>query len=401
MRWKQPNNPVFSPFYNIINMKKILFLWSILLLVAQHGILAQGGLILASGAQWVCDGNIQIVVENGKLKNTAGVFKRGSSLVKFTGNATTSNSVIEGNGWSFHNLEIAKSQNDLRILPSSITVFSQLMFTSGHLDLNGKKLFLGNNTNDAKLIKESEDSHTFSTQVFSQVSKTWSINNPTNYQFGNMGIRMTATGNFGNTTIQRFHAPQTLPSGQSINKYWRVKTTNNPAAQNALLRFYYFEDEHDVPLGPDESDLTIWRSTDDGLTWTDMGFSARSITQNYVQQGSFDDINGWWTLGEASSFKDPGDERSENPASIIPKAVWSISPNPVKDFAQVNITAEKAEMVSLELFSADGKPVLNTGQFLQTGENKFTLNLQNLTPGIYFARIAGKDYTPISVLKAP
>jgi hypothetical protein len=378
-------------------MKNIIFLWGLFLLF-QHQIQAQGGLLLAGGAHLVCDGAVSIVLENGKFKNNASSFVRGSSTVKFTGNASSSVSVIEGSGFAFHNLEIAKSSNNVRLLPSSITVFNQLVFTSGHLDLNGKKVILGNTANDAQLVKESEDSHTFSPNTFSQVTKTWSINNPTNYQFGNMGLRMTATGNFGNTTIERLHAPQTLPTGQSIHKYWRIKTANNPTGQNALLRFYYFEDEHDVPLGPDESVLTIWHSTDKGVTWIDRGFSVRSATVNYVQQGGIDNINGWWTLGEAISLHKPGEERSDRPA-IISEAVWSISPNPVMDIACVKITADKAETISIELYSADGKRVLQSAQTLQKGENNCSLNLQNLTPGIYFARIAGRPFEPITVIK--
>lgn len=382
-------------------MKKILIISMLILLFGEIDLFSQGGLLL-NNAQIVCNGTIKIVIENGRWKNTAGTFTRGNSTVKFSGNATAANSVVEGDVTTFHNLEIAKSQNNVQILSSAVNVNSSLVFTSRNLDLNGKTVVLGAGLSAGNLSNENATSYTYSALPLSSVTKTQSISNPANAHFGGMGMRITATGSFGNTTMDRRHKAQTLPAGDGIQKYWRLSTTNNPAAQNATLRFQYFDAELN---GLTEANLTIWRSTNNGVSWTDMGKSSNSTTQNYVEQIALTDINGWWTLGAVppAPFGDSGDNRSatQNEGTIIsiPDLTWSIFPNPANQWISVLVASDAQKTMLLELLNMEGKAAFSSFLQASPGENTFQLDIGRLSPGIYFARVAGQPFQPIRVLK--
>ncbi len=270
-------------------MKIFLFL----LLIAcclQGKLAAQGGFLMNGGVQVVCSGNPQIVIENGKWKNTASTLTPANSTVKFTGTATTLNSTVEGNT-TFNNLSLSKSTNDMLLTATTTTINNRVVFSSGNLNLGNKTLSLGAS---AVLFNEAENSRTYSALANSRVLRTANVNNPASLNFGNMGMVFTLVGNLGSTTLDRRHAVQVIPSGNSIQKHWRV-TAATPAGWNATLRFYYFDAELN---GLNEANLTIWRSTNNGVTWTDMGFSSRNTTSNFVQQTAIADVSGWWTLGE-------------------------------------------------------------------------------------------------------
>jgi len=376
-------------------MKKILIINVLILLLGQTSLFSQGGLLLDS-AQIVCSGTIKIVIENGRWKNTGGTFTKGNSTVKLAGNASAANSVLEGDVTTFHDLEIAKSQNNVKVLSSSVIVNSNLRFTSRNLDLNGKSVVLGTGFSSGSLSNENTNSYTYSALPLSSVTKTHSISNPSNAHFGGMGMRITATGSFGNTTLDRRHKPQNLPSGDGIQKYWRLSTTNNPAGQNATLRLQYFDSELN---GLAEADLTIWRSTNNGASWTDMGRSSSSSSQNYVEQIALADINGWWTLGTPTPFSGGAIERITATEKPLRTMLWSIYPNPATDFVTVSIPSEKVETVVVELLDAKGLVVLKQVAFLEIAENASTFQIQSLPQGIYFARIAGSPFKPIPFVK--
>ncbi|MFN0175913.1 MAG: T9SS type A sorting domain-containing protein [Saprospiraceae bacterium] len=375
-------------------MKKIAIFNIALWLISQQAT-AQGGLILDDG-RMTCLGTIKIVIDNGRWKNNLSTFDRGNSTVKFTGNASAANSVIEGNVTTFHDLQIAKSLNNVRLESNSVNVNSNLIFTSKNLDLNGKTVVLGIGLSGGTLSGETENSRTYGTQPLSSVIKTRSISNPANFHFGNMGIRITATGSYGNTTVDRRHEPQTLPTGNAIQKYWRVSTTNNPAGQNATLRFQYFDANLN---GLTEADLHIWRSVDNGVNWTDMGRSSNSTTQNYVEQIGLTDINGWWTLGAPTPFNEPVDERDDMVAGFPTQPDWHIYPNPAVDQITVSIPSQNTEAVTIELLDTKGKIVMRQDQNLQSGANQFDLSIQALPSGIYLARIEGRPFRPITLVK--
>ena len=130
---------------------------------------AQGGLLLSGGVKVVCNGIPYIVINNGKWKNTGSTFTRASSTVKFTGTASANNSVIEGDSTAFHTVEIAKSQNNLKLLSNSISINTYLKCTSKNLDLNGKIVYLVNSGINGYLINESETSRTYSALPLSRV----------------------------------------------------------------------------------------------------------------------------------------------------------------------------------------------------------------------------------------
>lgn len=377
-------------------MKKILFFYFITLLGSSAALLAQGGLRLESNVRMVCDGAVNVVLEDGRFNNVSGVFIPGESNVKFTGTASTDNSLIQGKPFEFYNLTLHKSSNDVR-LAVKMSINNQLIFSQGDLDLNNKQVGLNvNNGYNGRFSSESELSHTYGTASLSKVSKKITTTGPSQLSFVQIGLRLIGNGNFGTSTVERLHTAQSLPTGSSILKYWRVTTASTPAAQNGTVELYYYNAEVN---GLDESTFSIWRSTDNGLTWTDMGFSARSAAQNYIHLYGVADIEGWWTIGTQISLQGPAEVRNATTDDTVVADTWSISPNPAADFTTALFYSEIKESVFIHLYDASGKMVLSTPYELQPGENSCQLDLGSLSPGTYFAQIAGKRFKTISVVK--
>ena len=70
------------------------------------------------------------------------------------------------------------------------------------------------------------------------------------------------------------------------------------------------------------------------------------------------------------------------------KSNWSVLPNPVKQEANIQVTMDAPNLVSLEIFDLSGRleqVILN--DYLQAGTHQFFWNPNNSTSGIYLCRI--------------
>ncbi len=376
-------------------MHKLFLPWAILLSLLPTTAFTQGGLLLENNVYMVASGLVNIVIENGKWENASSIYRPGKSTVKFTG-ASLYQSVIGGSSTTqFHHLEVAKSNSDLKFT-SGAGIHGKVYFTSGKINLDSHNLVLQSNS---VLAGENNNSRTYTTATgFCRGYSNGSLDNPFNYEAYNLGMRITATGNFeGPINIERKHTGFALLTGISLLKNWSFSADKFPTSQNATLRFYYFDADLN---GLDENTLSIWKSNDNGVTWVDLGFSSRNTSANYVEKSGINNIIGLWTLGKSIfPFGLPGDDRSEPLYASAIETPWQINPNPVADQARVSIVAEQAETLRLELFDANGKTVLIHRRELIPGENQFVIELQNLTPGTYFARIAGRNAATIPLIK--
>ncbi|MFK8101892.1 MAG: glycoside hydrolase family 9 protein, partial [Saprospiraceae bacterium] len=71
-----------------------------------------------------------------------------------------------------------------------------------------------------------------------------------------------------------------------------------------------------------------------------------------------------------------------------PSLQVSLQPNPARQQTLVNIASSVRDQSQLEVISADGKEVFRIDQLnIRKGENQISLNLAELSPGIYFVKI--------------
>src|SRR6476659_7216774 len=117
-------------------MKRIFLVISTFLIV--HVVSAQ--LVISSGAQIFIGGSMRVTLQNTSLTNN-GSFTAGSSIISFTGNA--SSSISGSKPVAFAELEINKTNNTSVILQRAVSVTKRVLFSSGFLNLNGFNTDLG------------------------------------------------------------------------------------------------------------------------------------------------------------------------------------------------------------------------------------------------------------------
>jgi len=74
--------------------------------------------------------------------------------------------------------------------------------------------------------------------------------------------------------------------------------------------------------------------------------------------------------------------------------LYPISPNPVKDFTLAGFQLSHGQVVELSILDVDGRLVRNLrqGEFFNTGSHNVNFSTTQLQPGVYFLRMAGKDF---------
>lgn len=125
------------------------------------------------------------------------------------------------------------------------------------------------------------------------ITTTRSLSNISAQNVGGMGAAITTSANMGSTTITRGFAAQTQGSGSSILRYFDITPTTNTGL-NATLVFNYNDNELNSLT---EANLRLYKSTNLGTTWTDMGGTLSTSANTITLTGQ--DGFSRWTAGDA------------------------------------------------------------------------------------------------------
>jgi len=215
--------------------------------------------------------------------SNGGTFNANNGTVIFNG--TTTQTIANPSGETFGNLTVNKSAGDVQ-LANNITVNGNLTLTSGDLDVNGKTISLGSSA----LVSETAGN---TVKGNGNISGTTALNAPSSVNPFGLGATITSAENLGSTTITRGSTAQMGNGNFGIKRYYDI-TPANDNALNATLVFHYDTSELN---GLNESTLRIFRSTDGGTTWKDMG-STLNTTAKTVTLNGIDSFSRW-TLGSS------------------------------------------------------------------------------------------------------
>jgi hypothetical protein len=198
---------------------------------------------------------------------------------------------------------------------------------------------------------ESEASHIIG-PLGGEVIITLKMNAPNAVNAGNLGAVITSAFNLGQVTIRRGHKVQSGTGMQgSISRYYSI----TPASiQPGTIRLYYLDTELN---SKSENQLTIFRSADNGISWSNQSFSSRDAALNWVEKTgvtSFDRL----TLTSDVAFSEITAESSEESAQhekMLTKK-FVVGPNPNNGNFWFIINDIDSE-ITVSLFTVDGKPL--------------------------------------------
>jgi len=353
-------------------MKKILIIF--LLIDCAVQLSAQGSFQVTSGANIKTASNAFIVLDNMHAVNH-GTFVQanGDGTTKFTGNTDSVN--ISGTGTTnFDKLNIAKTTGSKVVLRQNANIVTQVTFTSGLLDLNNSVLNLGTT---GTLSGETESSRILSLGN-GYVQVTTLLNAPSSANPGNLGAIITSTKNLGSVTIRRGHLAQTNVSGTTpgIRRYYDILPANDNGLK-ATLRFQYF----DVELnGLNENTLELWSQAK--KNWTNIGYTNRSATSNFVEKTGINTFSRWTLSGTLNPVPVNAVVKGatiEN-LEINHLLVW---PNPVTHLANVTIHATHSSSIKLRLYNEAGALILMREGKLSAGKNIINVDMSNVPAGTY------------------
>jgi hypothetical protein len=244
------------------------------------------------------------IVVNGPMTLTQGELSLGTFDASVVGNVTnygtmsattgallltgSVSATISGTG-EFQNLTVNKGSADSVSLGSSITVNGTLSVSSGRLSTGSSNtIFLGSSAILSEVANK---------PIVGNIQTTRTVAQSDNNTFGNIGIEILADSAApGLTTVRRVTGTvQTGGGNSSILRYFDVSPAIN-SGLNATLVFHYDESELN---SINEPSLTLFRSTDNGATWTDEG-GIPDINANTITAFSVNSMSRW-TAGDASN----------------------------------------------------------------------------------------------------
>lgn len=179
---------------------------------------------------------------------------------------------------------VVGSTSDLT-LGSNATVNGNL-FLYDDLDLNGQTITLGSTATvyeDNGLISGSTGT----------ITTTRDLSGITAENVAGLGATITTAANMGSTTIIRGHSTTGIIG---LNRYYQINPTTNTGL-SATLVFNYDDSELN---GKTESNLVLFKSTDDGVTWTEQAGGSLSTTNNTITLSSIGSFS-WWTAAETGA----------------------------------------------------------------------------------------------------
>jgi hypothetical protein len=248
---------------------------------------AQNSLTIGAGSQLVFSSGAYLsLTDIGQVNNNGGFAAAGGTVVI---RSAVQHSVIGGStAWNFHTLSIDDAAGVE--LGRPVVIGHSLSLVHGNLDLKGNTISL---SDTAMISGESELARLYDdAAVPGYVTITQDLAASPHVNPGGLGIEIDATtGAPGSTTITRWCAS---PGGASapagvIQRYYRVSPTND-AGLGASARFYYLDAEL---KGADPLTAVLYKSTDNGGTWSMIMPDARDTTDKYIQKNGIDDFSLW------------------------------------------------------------------------------------------------------------
>lgn len=269
-----------------------IFILSLLHACAIANLYAQGEFFVSNSAAISITGTGTLTLENTKLTNNGSV-STSSGTVILKGNASNANSAIGGTGTTaLQNLTVNKSANAIQI-NQNLSVLGNLTLTNGSVELANGNINFGTT---GALVNEAETRRVYGAGGNLQATAT--LNAPNGVNPANLGAMLTSTQNFGNTVITRTHASETSGSigSYGILRSYNIQPTNNTGL-NATLRFHYLDNELN---GVSENNLVLWRSTDNGVTWTKQNITNTNATDNWIEISGINAFSKWTASSNAA-----------------------------------------------------------------------------------------------------
>lgn len=172
---------------------------------------------------------------------------------------------------------------------------------------NSAGVTLGTNiTVNGTLLKENGDitlgDYTINFGPSSSTGAVQALNAPSSVNVGDLGAVISSGANLGSTTVTRGLYALAGNSNQGIKRWYKITPTNNTGL-SATLVFPY--NEGDELNGITEGNLRLFKSTDDGATWT-MVTTGGDITVTHDPDNNTFTVTGLdgfslWTLGDNSN----------------------------------------------------------------------------------------------------
>ncbi len=247
----------------------------------------------------------QTVNLNGTLRMTSGsvdnsdadvllTLADGVTLSRATGTITNA-PVFTGN----HTVRYTSTTTNVTTgpeLPSTVT--NLYMASSQTVTLGGNTTVTGILTLANGTLALNGTSSSFGTIVGmgGALAETQSLNAPSSVDVGGLGALITSGADLGSTIVRRGYNALTGNSNNSILRWYDITPTTN-SGLNATLVFPYSEGAE--LNGISEADLRLFKSTDDGITWTLEGGTVDQGANTVTLTG----IDGFsrWTLGSAGA----------------------------------------------------------------------------------------------------
>jgi len=178
-------------------------------------------------------------------------------------------------------------------LGSDFTVNRNLILGK-NTDLNGRSIKLGTYSSPGFLVEG--DYRFFGSTGTISVESTW--DNFSGINVGGLGAVISCNTSIMRTIV-RGHTEFTNESNKSILRYYKIfeEAKENTDEIEFTLKFNYLESELN---GLTESNLTLFKSTDNGNTWTSAG-GVPDYGNNNITLTGITDIYGIWTIGNSAS----------------------------------------------------------------------------------------------------
>jgi hypothetical protein len=205
----------------------------------------------------------------------------------------------------------------------------------------------------------------------------------------------TTTGSLGTGNATGWYA-----DGETED--YLVITTNMPLAINlidfnALVNSNKTVDLKWSAISTEEGDEFEIQRSQDQINWKVIGTKEAGLASAFTAY-SFTDTK---PFSEKSYYRLRLKEKNENSRFSNTKSVYlpvtksemTITPNPASNNAVITVTATNNNTADLKLRSLTGQTVINKAVTLIPGENRITVDVSGINPGIYIAEIRTKDRT--------
>lgn len=169
-----------------------------------------------------------------------------------------------------------------------------------------------------------------------------------------------------------------------VDRFWSLDVVDYEDTPNVIASFEYDVTNESSGMNTIESDdLIVINYDEPNSSWVEI--SENTVDENVITTQLVDTFGVFSLLSKLSTSIFDNGKRID----------VDVFPNPTRDYVELNLDLDRSSIVEVIIVDNVGRVLYTDKSYVGSGNNNWTVNIEEYNSGIYHVRIVGEDFNAL------